>query len=495
MVDVYQFGVLFRISGFNHIDQGTGGIHAGEARDGQLHRPLVHGSVIAQCRIVGLSGKDDIAGLSAFHQIDDIRALLSLLNLSNLDTHGADGFCRASCGIKLHSQGVQFHGNRQDFRIIPFLNGNHHAVLLSVFSRRHGKSGGGQSLEQGFIHGPTQSQNFSRGLHFRSQDGVGIGELLKGEYRNLYGHVGRSAVQSRSVSQIFQLRPQHYLGRQIHHRYTGYLTDVRYRPGCSRIHLDDVQLSVVLEILDIDQALGTQRQRQFLGNIHNSSQLTIRQIERRIYSDRVTGVNSGFLDMLHDSRNQHILSVGNNIHFQLNARHVFVHQHRVVVGVFQNSFHVLSGILFVPGNGHVLAADDVGRSQKHRIADFFCRPKCALQVGDTLTLRTADAEFFQKSVELTSVFRQIDSFCRGAQNLNSVVVQELGELDGGLTTEGHNDADRLLHLDDVHHVFRMERLEIQTVRRVVVRGYGFRVVVDNHYVVAHLPQRPYAVYR
>ena len=86
-----------------------------------------------------------------------------------------------------------------------------------------------------------------------------------------------------------------------------------------------------------------------------------------------------------------------------------------------------------------------------------------------------------------SNFCQIDSFRGGAQNLNSVVVQELGELDGGLTTEGHNDADRLLHLDDVHHVFRMERLEIQAVRRVVVRGYGFRVVVDNNYVVAHLP--------
>ena len=72
-------------------------------------------------------------------------------------------------------------------------------------------------------------------------------------------------------------------------------------------------------------------------------------------------------------------------------------------------------------------------------------------------------------------------------------VQELGQLDGRLPAEGHHHADGLFHVDDVHHVFGAKRLEVQPVGGVVVGGHGFGVVVDDDHVVAHFPQRPYAV--
>ena len=39
---------------------------------------------------------------------------------------------------------------------------------------------------------------------------------------------------------------------------------------------------------------------------------------------------------------------------------------------------------------------------------------------------------------------------------------------------------RVLHLDDIHHTFEREFLEIETVAYVVVGGNGLRVVVDHH---------------
>ena len=74
-------------------------------------------------------------------------------------------------------------------------------------------------------------------------------------------------------------------------------------------------------------------------------------------------------------------------------------------------------------------------------------------------------------------------------------VQVLGELDGGLPAKGHHHADGLFHGDDVHHILGIQGLKVQPVGGIVVGGYRFRVVVDNHHVIAHFPERPYAVHR
>ena len=74
-----------------------------------------------------------------------------------------------------------------------------------------------------------------------------------------------------------------------------------------------------------------------------------------------------------------------------------------------------------------------------------------------------------------------------------MAVERLRERDGGLAAEGDHDADGLLHVDDLQHVLGRERLEIQPVGGVVVRGDGLGVVVDDDDVIAHGLERPHAV--
>ena len=63
-----------------------------------------------------------------------------------------------------------------------------------------------------------------------------------------------------------------------------------------------------------------------------------------------------------------------------------------------------------------------------------------------------------------------------------------------MPAEGNHHAVRLFGGDYAHHILRRERLEIQPVRRIKIGRNGFRVVVDDHDLVAALPQRPYAVH-
>ncbi len=102
-------------------------------------------------------------------------------------------------------------------------------------------------------------------------------------------------------------------------------------------------------------------------------------------------------------------------------------------------------------------------------------------------------EALQKLVEALPVLRHVDGLGGGAQDGDALSVQELGELDGGLTAEGHHHPHGLFHLDNVHHVLGVQGLEVEAVGGVVVRGDGLRVVVDNDHVIAQLLEGPDAV--
>ena len=87
---------------------------------------------------------------------------------------------------------------------------------------------------------------------------------------------------------------------------------------------------------------------------------------------------------------------------------------------------------------------------------------------------------------------RVSSSCR-PEDTDAVFIKELCELDCSLTAECNNNADRLLNLNDVHNIFGSKRLEVESVRCVIVGGNGFGVVVDDCNLVTKLFKSPYAM--
>ena len=52
---------------------------------------------------------------------------------------------------------------------------------------------------------------------------------------------------------------------------------------------------------------------------------------RRIYGDTVSGVDTGTLDMLHDTRDQDIGSVTHGVNLDLFSLQVFINEDRVIL--------------------------------------------------------------------------------------------------------------------------------------------------------------------
>ena len=201
-------------------------------------------------------------------------------------------------------------------------------------------------------------------------------------------------------------------------------------------------------------------------------------------------MDAGPLDVFHDAGNQHVLSVGDDVHLQFDAGQVLVHQDGVFNAAGEDLLHIGDGLFPAAGDGHVLPADHVGRTQQHGVAQLLGGVYRFLKGAHAHAPGTADAELFEQGVEASPVLGHVDAFGAGAQDADALPVQELGQLDGRLSAEGHHDADGLLDPDDVHHVLRVQGLKIQAVGGVVVGGNGFRVVVDDDHVVAHFPEGP-----
>ena len=201
-------------------------------------------------------------------------------------------------------------------------------------------------------------------------------------------------------------------------------------------------------------------------------------------------MNSCPLNMLHNTGDQYVLPVGDHIHFQLNSGQILIDQHRIFDPAGQNALHIGNRLLLRTGNGHVLPTDDIRRPEQYRIAQCFRRPDRFLHASDRAAAGTADSELFQQPVKPFPVFRDIDGLRAGAENRNSVLSQGSGQPDGGLPSEGHHHADGLFHVDNPHHILRGQRLKIQTVRGIIVGGYGLGIIVDDDRVIPHLLQRP-----
>ena len=428
--------------------------------------------------------------LSAFDQLDGIVVvvLMDLIHRNRLDARLGKHLGGSFGCVKDKAQIRVFLGGFRDLVFIGIPDSDKHAAILLHFI-----AGGDQALIEGLLQRAGNPQHLAGRLHLRSQMGIHVDQLLKGEHRHLDGHIGGFLIKAGAVSHILQLFAQHRPGSQIHHRHAGDFADIWNGAGGTGVHLDHIQLVVIDQVLDIHQSLSIQGNGQIPGALDDLVCHHIVDVPGGVYGDGVAGMDAGALDVLHNARNQDVLAVADGVDLQLGAHQVFIDQNGVLDLLRQNDRHIFLDIRVIKGDDHVLAAQHVGRPHQHRIPDPVGDLQGFLGGHHRKALGALHVVLFQQLIEPLPVLRHIDAVKGGAQYVDSLVVQELGQLDGGLSAEGHNHAVGLLRMDHAHDVLGGERLEIQPVGGVEICGNRFRVIIDDNHLIARLFQRPDAV--
>ena len=149
-----------------------------------------------------------------------------------------------------------------------------------------------------------------------------------------------------------------------------------------------------------------------------------------------------------------------------------VDEDRVAGGRGNRSHHVAIQRRHVIHDRHRAAAENVRRAHDEREPDLRRDLARLVGRGRRPARRLRDAKIPQQLRKPLAVFRQIDRIRRGPENPDARMLQRQRQLQGRLPAvlhhAGHVAAGFLLARDDRRHILERQRLEIQTIDRVVI---------------------------
>ena len=201
-------------------------------------------------------------------------------------------------------------------------------------------------------------------------------------------------------------------------------------------------------------------------------------------------MHARLLDVLHDAADHHVLAVAERVDVDLDrVVQEAVEQHRRVVRHLDRLAHVALEVAPVVDDLHRAASEHVRRAHDERVSDLlggadrrFLGPRSAVR-------RLAQLEAVQHLLEALAVLGHVDHVGRRADDRHAVGREIARELERRLAAVLDDDAERLLDVDDLEHVFERQRLEIQAIGRVVVGRHRLRIAIDHDRFEAVLAQR------
>ena len=265
IVDVNELGVHLIILTCDDIRKRVSRIKRREARNRIMQSLSVKCYIIVEGCVKERARIYDIADLFVFDKLVHLVGLVDRANCSDLSSKSLDCSCSILCRIYLHSDIVKLLSKCYDLKEVVLANADKHADVLIARGCFDLKACRGKSLEDRLVEVLSKSEHLTRRLHLRTEIGVGIGQLFKGEHGNLDRIVRRYLVKSLAKAELCKRCAEHYLCCKIYHRNARYLTDIRNCSGRSGIDLDNVKLVVVNEVLDIYKSLSSEGKCKLLG--------------------------------------------------------------------------------------------------------------------------------------------------------------------------------------------------------------------------------------
>ena len=228
--------------------------------------------------------------------------------------------------------------------------------------------------------------------------------------------------------------------------------------------------------------------------IHDGLFRFFRKAPCRIDGYAVTGMNACPFNMLHDTGNQNILSVADGVHLHFLSLQIFIHQDRMVLSDLIDDSHKYIHIMVIDCDLHSLPAQHIGRPYQNRISETVRRLSGFFRRIHSLSFWPWDLTRFQNLIKKLPVFCGIHILRSSPKNRHSHFSQCFCQFDRRLSAELDHCPVRLLHCNNVFHVFRSQRFKIQFVCDVEVRTDRFRIVVNDNRLISFFFKCPCTVY-
>ena len=204
-------------------------------------------------------------------------------------------------------------------------------------------------------------------------------------------------------------------------------------------------------------------------------------------------MNACFFNVFHNTWDKYIFAVADSICFQFFTDDVFVNQNRLVFVYQYSCLQVFFQVFIRVNNLHCTAAQNIGRTNKHRITDSVCNFDTVRNVCNSLSFRFRNAQSVHDFFKAVTVFCSFDSVNVCTNNWHTQFFQVVCQVDSCLTAKGYDNTVRFFHIDNVHYIFNCQWFKVQFVSCCIVCGNCFWVVVDDNSFVACFFDSPYSV--
>ena len=331
-----------------------------------------------------------------------------------------------------------------------------------------------QTLLHRFFEGAADGHHLADALHARADLAGHALELVEVPARNLADHVVQRRLEERrrrlgdGVLELVEAVAQTDLGGDEGEGIARGLGGQRGRAAEAGVDLDHaVVLAVGAEgVLDVALADDADVAHDVDGLLAEEVALVVGQGLAGSDHDALTGVDAERVEILHVAdRDAVVVAVAHHLELDLlPAPQGLLDEHLGREGErLAGDGLQLSLVLAETGTQ---AAQRVGGTQDHRVADLAGGGAGLLQVGGRVRLDRLDVDLVHALHEEFAVFGVDDGLHRGAEHLDAVGLEDtvLVELhaavEGGLSAEGEQDPLRLLLLD---HLLDEERRDGQEV--------------------------------
>ena len=307
------------------------------------------------------------------------------------------------------------------------------------------------------------THDLARRLHLGPQDNVGSRETAPGHDSFLHAE----PVQLTLVARQAQARDgiaRHDTRRALGQRHAGGLGDERHGTAGTRVGLDHVDGLALDGILHVYQAADSQRHRDAARGLAELRLQALAKAERRNAGRRVTGVDTGLLDMLQDAADVDLLAVAQGVDVGLDCTlQEAIEVHRVVGANACSLGHVIAQMLGIVGDHHAATAQHIARTHQQRVANVRGNGFGLLKRGGLARRRVHNAQLVEQGGKTLAVLGKIDGVGLGTHDVHAALLEHACQLKRGLAAERHHDAVGTLNVDNVHDVLVGERLKVQAV--------------------------------
>ena len=414
-----------------------------------------------------LGGIDHQHHLAVFDHVDDMRSpFLDLVDHAHRNPLHLQHCRGATSGDQTEAQ---FGQRARDFNHFPLVGITHGQEHRSGLRQDH--AGRQLALDEGLAEAHANPHHFAGGFHFRPENRVDTRKLGERKHRLLDAEVWRTHLSTDAL--LVQTDAGHHSGGDFGQRQSACFRDEGHGTRGARIDLQHVhQLAPVLLLdreLNVHQSDHAKRARH-RGGLHAQFILQcVRQRVGRQRACRISGMDTGLLDMLHDAADEHPLAVSDAIDIDLDGIvQEAVKQDRRIVRYLDRLTHVALEIALFVDNLHGAPAQHIARAHHQGVADFPGQLDRGRFGSRGTVRRLPQLEFVQQFLEALAVLGHIDRFRRGADNRHPIGLKRARQLQRCLTTELHDHAFRLLDRHDLEHILERQGLEIQAVGGIVI---------------------------